>query len=93
MEATQSSSFCNLDIFNSVSEDSVLEILERWNCICVSTQLLLNGSGDLSIGSEFASHIHFLCRHGLELLIEDYFLHSLEVSYLFRRGSLIVHYN
>lgn len=81
MEATQSSSFCNLDILNSISEDSVLEILERWNCICVSTQLLLNGSGDLSIGSEFASHIHFLCRHGLELLIEDYFLHSLEETF------------
>ena len=77
MDAT--SSVCNLAILESLDENSIGEILESWNGFCFTTELLLKGNGDLSFGSEFESHAQTLCKHGLESLVQEHFLRSLEV--------------
>ena len=79
MTVDSSSSVCNLEILDSLSDDSIEEILESWSGFCLTTEALLRGNGDLSFGSEFVSHAHTLCNHGLESLVEEHFLRSLEV--------------
>lgn len=70
---------CNLAILDSLTDDSIQEIIESYNVFCSATESLLNGSGNLSAGPEFVSHVHCLCKHGLDSLIRDQFLRSLEV--------------
>ncbi|XP_042501662.1 anaphase-promoting complex subunit 2 isoform X2 [Macadamia integrifolia] len=71
----------NLQILDSLGDNSIDEILESWNGFCVSTEFLLKDSGDLSVGSEFVSHVHVLCKQGLYSLLQDYFLRSLEETF------------
>ncbi|XP_043725426.1 anaphase-promoting complex subunit 2 isoform X2 [Telopea speciosissima] len=71
----------NLQILDSLSDNSIDEILESWNGFCVSTEVLLKDSGELSVGSEFVSHVHVLCKQGLYSLLQDYFLRSLEETF------------
>ncbi|GMH01745.1 hypothetical protein Nepgr_003584 [Nepenthes gracilis] len=80
MESIQVTEF-NLGIFGSISDDSIEEILESWNRFCANTEALLSGRGDISVGSDFVSQVHSLCKHGLESLVQDHFVRSLEVSF------------
>ncbi|KAK9277366.1 hypothetical protein L1049_006908 [Liquidambar formosana] len=75
------SSVCNQGILESLTDDSIQEILQSWNGFCVCTEALLSGTGDLSVGSEFVSHVHGLCKHGLDSLVRDHFLRSLEETF------------
>ena len=77
MEAA--SAVFNLGILDSIDDASIIEITESWDGYCGATETLLNGRGDLLVGSEFISHIHSLCKHSLESLVQDHFLRSLEV--------------
>ena len=70
---------CNLETLDSLTSDSIEEILESWNAFCSYTEILLNNDVPLSIGDEFVSHVHSLCNYGLRSLIQDHFLQSLEV--------------
>ncbi|GKV11198.1 hypothetical protein SLEP1_g22470 [Rubroshorea leprosula] len=72
---------CNLGLLDTLSDDSVQEILESYSAFCAATGALLNGSGDLSVGPDFISHVHVLCKHGLHSLVRDHFLQSLEVVF------------
>ncbi|XP_057420058.1 anaphase-promoting complex subunit 2 [Lotus japonicus] len=70
------------DILNSLSQDSVHEILDSYNAFCNATQSLLAGAGDLSVGgADFVSHVHCLCKHGLHSLVRDHFLRVLEETF------------
>lgn len=75
-----SSLACNLGILERLNEESIREIVESYNGFCATTESLLKGAGDLSVGPEFISHVHALCKHGLKSLVCDHFLRSLEVS-------------
>ncbi|GAB4829126.1 anaphase-promoting complex subunit 2 [Ancistrocladus abbreviatus] len=77
---------CNLGIIDSLSDDSIEEILDSWNGFCFSTEALLGADGDLSVGSDFVSQVHSLCKHGLQSLTRDHFLCSLEASFE-RKGA------
>jgi len=78
MEDSHSSLF-NLGILDTLTQDQLHEILESYTLFCNATQSLLGGAGDLSYGAEFVSHVHTLCKHGLESLVRDHFLKVLEV--------------
>lgn len=79
MEAA--SSVSDLGILDSVDDASITEIMESWDGFCRATEALLNGHGDLSVGSEFVSHAHSLCKRSLDSLVQDHFLRSLEETF------------
>ncbi|CBI31933.3 hypothetical protein VitviT2T_000993 [Vitis vinifera] len=79
MEAA--SSVSDLGILDSVDDASITEIMESWDGFCRATEALLNGHGDLSVGSEFVSHVHSLCKRSLGSLVQDHFLRSLEETF------------
>ncbi|KAM2330420.1 hypothetical protein ACFX1X_021251 [Malus domestica] len=75
------SSVCNLAVLDKLSDDSINEILESYSGFCAATDTLLTGAGDLSAGQQIVSHVHGLCKHGLESLLRDYFLGALERTF------------
>lgn len=72
---------CNLGALDSLSADSIEEILESWNGFCSSTEALLSGDSDVAFGSDFVSQVHSLCSHGLLSLVQEHFFQSLEVNF------------
>ncbi|KAL8138133.1 hypothetical protein V2J09_004134 [Rumex salicifolius] len=77
----------NFAITDDLSGESIEEIAESWTGFCSTTESLLGGVGDLSIGSKFVSHVCSLCKQGLRSLVQDHFLRSLEVTFE-RKGSV-----
>ncbi|QCD98503.1 anaphase-promoting complex subunit 2 [Vigna unguiculata] len=75
------SCFFNPAILDSLSEDSLHEIIGSYNGFCDATQSLLTGNGDLSVGPDFVSHVHALCKHRLHSLVQDHFLRVLEETF------------
>ncbi|EEF39961.1 E3 ubiquitin ligase apc2, putative [Ricinus communis] len=71
----------NLGILDTISDDSFHEIAERYAGFCAACSGLLNGNGDLSLGPRLVSHIHSLCKHGLQSLVLDHFFKSLEETF------------
>ncbi|KAK2636170.1 hypothetical protein Ddye_030962 [Dipteronia dyeriana] len=73
---------CNLGILETLEGNSIQQIIESYNGFCAATKSLLDGAGDLSAGpEEFVSHLHSLCKLGLQPLLRDHFLRSLEESF------------
>lgn len=70
---------CNLGALDSLSSDSIDELLKSWNGFCSSTEALLCSNGDVESG--FVSQVRSLCNHGLHPLLQDHFLQSLEVTF------------
>ncbi|EOY01860.1 hypothetical protein QUC31_013573 [Theobroma cacao] len=77
MESLTSCPDFNLGILMSLDDDTVQEILQSYDGFCAAAKSLLNGS----IGHDFISHVHTLCKHGLHSLARDYFLRSLEEAF------------
>ncbi|XP_021299696.1 anaphase-promoting complex subunit 2 isoform X1 [Herrania umbratica] len=77
MEPLTSCPDINLGILMSLDDDTVQEILQSYDGFCAAAKSLLNGS----IGHDFVSHVHTLCKHGLHSLARDYFLRSLEEAF------------
>ncbi|BAT86021.1 hypothetical protein LR48_Vigan03g256900 [Vigna angularis] len=75
------SCFFNPSILDSLSEDSLHEIIGSYNGFCDATQSLLTGNGDLSVAPDFVSHVHALCKHRLHSLVQDHFLRVLEETF------------
>lgn len=71
----------NLGILDTLSDDSIQEIVGSYNGFCAATEALLNGAGDLSVDPKFVAHVHGLCNHGLRSLVRDHFLRALEVLF------------
>ncbi|KAE9613706.1 hypothetical protein Lalb_Chr05g0220261 [Lupinus albus] len=80
MEEEPNTAFFNLGILDSLTQDSVHQIIDSYNGFCNTTQSLLSGAGDLSAGADFVSHIHALCKFGLESLVRDHFFRVLEAT-------------
>lgn len=74
----------NLGILDSLSDDSIDEILQSWNGYRSCTEVIVKGRGDPSIESELVAFVIALCRHGLDGLVKDHFLQVLEVDSPFR---------
>lgn len=79
---------CHLGILESLGDESIQEILQSWNGFCVCTEALLSGAGDLSVGSEFVSYVHVLCKHNLDSLAREHFLRSIEETFE-KNGALV----
>ncbi|CAM9002041.1 unnamed protein product [Rhodiola kirilowii] len=71
----------NLGALDALDENSVLLILKSWEGFCNCTNSLLAGNGDLSVSSEFVYDVHLLCKHGLDSLVCEHFLRSLEEAF------------
>ncbi|XP_021747051.1 anaphase-promoting complex subunit 2-like isoform X1 [Chenopodium quinoa] len=83
---------CNLGALDSLSSDSIKEILESWSWFCSTTDALLNGNVEVDVEDEFVSYVHSLCNHGLRSLVEDQFFQSLEVTFETRGASRFWHH-
>lgn len=81
MEEEATSLVRNLGFLDTLSDDSIQEIVGSYNGFCAATEALLNGAGDFSVDPEFVAHVHSLCKHGLRSLVRDHFLRALEVLF------------
>ncbi|XP_034932254.1 anaphase-promoting complex subunit 2 isoform X2 [Populus alba] len=77
MEESTLSLVSNLEILDTLSADSVQEIVGSYGSFCSATLSLLHG-GD---ASDLFSHVQILCKHGLLSLVRDFFLKSLEEAF------------
>ena len=67
----------DLHVLDSMDDAAIDEILQSWAGFCACTEALLGGSGG---AARFASFVRLLCAHGLASLVQDHFLHALEVG-------------
>ncbi|KAK7251905.1 hypothetical protein RIF29_35508 [Crotalaria pallida] len=83
MEEQPTTSFSNnnLGILDSLSQDSLHEIIHSYNAFCSATNSLFTGAGDLSVGSDFVSHVQSLCKYNLDSLVRDHFFRVLEETF------------
>lgn len=71
----------DLETLDSLGDEAIGDILRSWSGFCACTQALLDGRGDLSVGPDLVPLVATLCRHGLTSLVQDHFLHALEVAF------------
>ncbi|KAI3983153.1 hypothetical protein MKX01_030875 [Papaver californicum] len=71
---------CNLGILDSLTQESITEILVSWESFRF-TETLLKDNGNLSLGSDFIFVLHSLSKHGLQSLLQDHFLQALEKTF------------
>ncbi|XP_010467021.1 PREDICTED: anaphase-promoting complex subunit 2 [Camelina sativa] len=77
MEALGSSD-CNLEILETLSDDAIQEITESYDGFFTTVESLIAGTG---VEDEFLSHVYCLCKYGLDSLVRDHFLRSLEQAF------------
>lgn len=82
-EDSSSSPMCNLAILDSLSEKSNRDMMDSWNVFCISTEALIGGDGNLYFASDFVPHLRNLCNRGLQSLVVEHFLRSVEVLFYF----------
>ncbi|EFH59913.1 anaphase-promoting complex/cyclosome 2 [Arabidopsis lyrata subsp. lyrata] len=75
------SSDCNLEILETLSDDAIQEITESYDGFFSSVESLIAGTGDSFVEDEFVSHVYCLCKYGLDSLVRDHFLRSLEQAF------------
>ncbi|CAA7055329.1 unnamed protein product [Microthlaspi erraticum] len=75
------SSECNLRILETLSDDAIQEITESYDGFFTTVETLSAGTGDSSVEQEFVSHVSTLCKYGLDSLVRDHFLRSLEQAF------------
>ncbi|KAG7578753.1 Anaphase-promoting complex subunit 2 C-terminal [Arabidopsis thaliana x Arabidopsis arenosa] len=75
------SSDCNLEILETLSDDAIQEITESYDGFFSSVESLIAGTGDSFVEDEFVSHVYCLCKYGLDSLVRDHFLRSLELAF------------
>ncbi|CAA0828665.1 Anaphase-promoting complex subunit 2 [Striga hermonthica] len=78
MAAMEGSPMCNLAILDSLSANSVGKMADSWDAFCLATEALLGGDDDLWLAPDFLSHLKNLCVQGLQSLIVEQFLCSVE---------------
>ncbi|KAL5721544.1 anaphase-promoting complex subunit 2 [Ranunculus cassubicifolius] len=79
--APVSSNQFNLNLLDSISDSSIEDILDSWIGFCTTTDSLLSDKGDLSLGSDFISHVHVLCENRLISIVQDHFFISLQETF------------
>uniref|UniRef100_A0A1J3CSJ7 Anaphase-promoting complex subunit 2 n=1 Tax=Noccaea caerulescens TaxID=107243 RepID=A0A1J3CSJ7_NOCCA len=75
------SSECNLGVLETLSDDAIQEITESYDGFFTSVESLIAGTGDSSVEEQFVSHVSSLCKYGLDSLVRDHFLRSLEQAF------------
>ncbi|CAH2079994.1 unnamed protein product [Thlaspi arvense] len=83
---------CNLGILETLSDDTIQEITESYDGFFTTVESIVAGTGDSSVEKEFASHVYSLCKHGLDSLVRDHFLRSLEQAFEKRGASSFWHH-
>ncbi|XP_051146287.1 anaphase-promoting complex subunit 2 [Andrographis paniculata] len=79
--SSSSSPMCNLAVLDTLNEASIVEMTDSWNAFCVATEALLGGEGNLSFASDFTSLVRNLCSLGLESLLVEHFLCSVQEAF------------
>ncbi|KAF3492866.1 hypothetical protein DY000_02054046 [Brassica cretica] len=57
------------------------EITESYDGFFTTVESLIDGTGDFSVEKEFMSHVSTLCKYGLDSLVNDHFLISLQQAF------------
>lgn len=82
----------SLGKLDKLTRDEVNEIIESYNAFCNATQSLLLHDHISFTTHQFVSHVHTLCKHGLQSLLTPHFLKVLEVrSYSTNHFTLSVY--
>ncbi|RRT85853.1 hypothetical protein B296_00007420 [Ensete ventricosum] len=68
------------EALDSLDDAAIGDVLQSWASFCDCTDALLCGRGDLSAGADLVPLVVALCGYGLCSLVQDHFLHSLEVK-------------
>ncbi|KAJ0230885.1 Anaphase-promoting complex subunit 2 [Hirschfeldia incana] len=69
-------------ILETLSDDAVREITESYDGFFTTVESLIAGTGDSSsVEKELMSHVSTLCKYGLESLVRDHFLISLQQAF------------
>lgn len=64
----------------TLTDDEVAEITESYDGFFTTVESLIFGTGDSStVEKELMSHVYTLCKYGLDSLVHDHFLISLQV--------------
>lgn len=74
----------NPGILDSLSDQSISDILHSWSAFVTCCEVLLGDNGDVSAASELSDSVSVLQRNGLRGLMEDYFLQYLEDTFMKR---------
>ncbi|RHN44694.1 putative cullin, winged helix-turn-helix DNA-binding domain, anaphase-promoting complex subunit 2 [Medicago truncatula] len=77
----------SLGKLDKLTRDEVNEIIESYNAFCNATQSLLLHDHISFTTHQFVSHVHTLCKHGLQSLLTPHFLKVLEETFE-RNGAL-----
>ncbi|KAH6798088.1 anaphase-promoting complex/cyclosome 2 [Perilla frutescens var. hirtella] len=77
-KGSQSSPMCNLAVLDSLSESSIGEMADSWNVFCAATEALLRGDENSSFAADIVPRVRNLCGLGLQSLIIEHFLCSVE---------------
>ncbi|VVB09331.1 unnamed protein product [Arabis nemorensis] len=78
---TLGSSECNLGVLETLSDNEIQEVTESYDGFFTTVESLIAGTGDSSVEQEFVSHVYCLCKYGLDSLVRDHFLRSLEQAF------------
>lgn len=77
------------EALNSLDGEDIAVLLQSWEGFHECTDVLLRDRGDLSAGSDLVPLVSALCRYGLDSLVQDHFLQSLEVrAHIFEHCSV-----
>lgn len=69
------------EALNSLDGEDIAVLLQSWEGFHECTDVLLRDRGDLSAGSDLVPLVSALCRYGLDSLVQDHFLQSLEETF------------
>lgn len=68
-------------VLDSLGDQGIADILESWTSFCDCTDVLLKVNGDVTVRVEFNPSVATLCKYGLDSLVQDHFLQSLEDTF------------
>ncbi|KAF8051066.1 hypothetical protein N665_1809s0005 [Sinapis alba] len=85
------SSECNLGILENQSEDAIREITESYDGFFTTVESLIDGTV-VDSSSELMSHVSTLCKYGLDSLVRDHFLTSLQQAFEKSGASIFWHH-
>ncbi|KAG2307668.1 hypothetical protein Bca52824_027416 [Brassica carinata] len=87
------SSECNLGILENQSDDAIREITESYDGFFTTVESLIDGTVDSSsVEKELLSHVSTLCNYGLDSLVHDHFLTSLQQAFEKSGASIFWHH-
>ncbi|KAL1551051.1 anaphase-promoting complex subunit 2 [Salvia divinorum] len=80
-KGSSSSPTCNLAALDSLNVNSIGEMTDSWNAFCAATEAQLRRDDNLSFASDIVPRVRTLCGYGLQSLIVEHFLCSVEKTF------------